>query len=145
VWAGALGCWLMAMAPRAQGQPYWNANTSLTNLPVNLETHALSNLTSQPITIRPGYSLGVQFNVGATNTATNGVVARVNLSVDGTNWTSSTSFWLQVPSADVGGRWFTNIPPSAFEAARFFRITSVSNAHGDTLWVTNIIISRFNR
>jgi hypothetical protein len=49
------------------------------------------------------------------------------------------------PTVENPTRWYTNLPAAVFDAARQFRITSVSNGHGDALWVTNLVITRVNR
>jgi hypothetical protein len=130
----------------AQAQPYpntWYAMTNNPTWPVLMTANSVSNLTSQPVQVRPDRGIGIQIMHNGHASGTNAIGLFCDVSVDGTNWTTHAPLLANSPvKAAAPHRYWTNFPAVLTEGARFFRITSVSNGNGNDLYITNLWVTR---
>jgi hypothetical protein len=126
-----------------------NYGTTVVTGPYMVTTGASSNLTSIPIPVKPGYGVGIEAYFAGTNAGTALLVLNIDTSQDGSTWTTrAPGTGLRVGFVMNGAtatRAYTNLPSALFDSAHSIRITQVTNAHTDSLFVSNIVAYRVAR
>ena len=134
---------LVPFAANAQYHP--NLYRSLT-LPSNsiLVAGATSNYTATA-TLRQGVGLSILADFWTTNASTAGVGFHFDISADGVNYTTTKPIKLVYPlNGTTPVRVWTNYAPKVLSNIRSIRLTSITNGHDASIWVSNVVISYSN-
>lgn len=138
-----VGSLLAAICAPCNAQTFPNTFYGLTNVTALIAPTCMTNLTSQPITVRPGYGGGFAVTMLGSNSATGNLVIGVDVTADGTNWTTHAPIQLVLP---LGGAAYvrvgSNIPPAILDCWRYYRATWVSNQTAQCLYLTNLVATR---
>ncbi len=138
-------CFLLFPAPaHAQLTPvnYVNAISNVTLLIPGAKTTA-SNALAQGVSIRQGFGCSIMASVATTNAS--GTTTNLTLfwccSQDGTNFSNLPAF---STTHNIQGvtNWisYTNIAPDILNNVAKIRILQWTNAHTDSVWLTNVMV-----
>ncbi len=130
--------------PAARGQAYTNVYGPnfyhpLTNFPITLTAGQTLALTSERMVVSPTRGIGFAMQVHGTNSCTGNVAAGLNVSIDGTTntQTTTTPYTLLVPLSNTAKQVSgTNVPPSSTGPGNNFRdfvVTSLTNPHTNSI------------
>lgn len=94
---------------------------------------------STVIALTPRKGVALLASVATTNAGTGPVLFVFDLSADGTNYTTGQPITFAAPlNGTAGVIAFTNIGGPALDNVRFMRLTTISNLHSATAFVTNL-------
>ncbi len=126
----------------AGAQSVDNVITAVT-VPAVVVKEGTSNVVSQPFDIRPGYGVGFGVKFNGTNTGTDALTFSLQLSQDGTNWTTGYYTFAPVQNGTNTVIAYTNFPASLIDAAKQIRLATINNANTNySLFVSNVFFSR---
>lgn len=130
----------------ASAQVVANTYSNLTTLPAAITPGATSNLVSAPIFINPGYGVSLQVAVrGITGneTTTSNVVAKVNISMDGTNWLTTAPYSVTGVLSGTNTIVFgTNFAASSFDGFAKARVESITSSSISNIIPVSVMIGR---
>ena len=94
------------------------------------------------ITLYRDRGLSLFSTAAATNASTALVTIRMDVSYNGSNWTTTTPLqWSYPLNGTTPVTAWTNFPPSVLDNVKKARVSSVSNAHSASIHFTNVISS----
>lgn len=130
----------------ADAQQAANVWTNLATLPAVITPAATSNLVSAPVFINPGYGISLEVAVRGivgNETTTSNVTARVNLSLDGTNYLTTAPLALVGVLSGTNTIVFgTNFPASLFDGFAKARVESLTSASISNVIPVSVKIGR---
>lgn len=153
----AIGFWPVPQLEAQQGasvglQTRYTYLTNGTQLVQNgtnwIANNATVTITNVTFPIYRGRGMAFWINtIGTNSTTTNTFVAKINLTYDGTNYSTTSPIVIQCTQPGVGQQlYYTNVLADQFDNAKFGQLTSIQNSSiGATnfLSVSNIIVSAF--
>jgi hypothetical protein len=134
---------LAASLALASAQGLVNDVYALTNLPTIMAPSVISNITTTPIRIRQNQGVSFATALAVSNSGTALLTFYFNLSQDGTNYTTTNPLQFNVPcTGTTGVRAFTNFTDALLNNAAAIRLSIISNANANSLYLTNVVAGR---
>lgn len=140
--------WESLAPPQAQAQtPVGVAGApsfaAFTNMPTTVLLNSNAVINSGIITLRANQGIAILPIFAFTNgNAGTNVQFSFTGSPDLTNWTTSAVFSMTVAgNGSTGVVGYTNVPPTWLNNIRYLRVSSITNQHTSTLFLTNILYS----
>jgi hypothetical protein len=137
----AVTFFLLGFSASAQiSYPRTNVCAGYTVLPAT--TAQSLGFSTNEITLYRDRGLSLFSTAVATNASTALVTIRMDVSYNGSNWTTTTPLqWSYPLSGTSPVTAWTNFPPSVLDNVKKARVSSVSNAHSASIHFTNVISS----
>lgn len=133
----ALASFILAPVLRAQVTPTTIGLVS--GIPSNMALNTTSNITSGAITLRQGKGLALAFNLVAQGAGTSNTTFNADVSLDGTNYSTTHPISIIVPNNGTNAVTFwTNIPPTTLDNSVYLRFSQVICLQTNAL--TNITV-----
>lgn len=130
-------CFLF-LAWSAQAQIPTHTVGTFTNVPTVITTAGVSNVNSQVLLVQDR-GIAILPHFAGTNAGTANLRFTFELSADGTNWTTTTPLSFNVPmNGSTGVRFYTNFTSSQLGNVKWLRLAQITNAHTESLFVTNV-------
>jgi hypothetical protein len=82
--------------------------------------------------------LSMVVSVGTTNASSSPVTVWLDVSADGTNWTTTGPVVWSFTLSGTNAIAWTNFPKAALDNMRRVRVATLSNGHSGFVWVTNL-------
>lgn len=146
LFAAVLSLFALISIPPAQSQafilPTLTSQTGATNLLVTASS--TTNIFGPAVPVRKDRGLSILPQIGTTNSGTEAVTFNIQLSVDGTNWSTVGPGYALALNGATGVRGYTNIPPDVVNNVRYWRLGTIVNAHAASIWITNFTYSYNN-
>ena len=130
------------LPPPVLGQVTPTTWSAFTGVPAYVEGGAQSNLTSTAISVRKDRGLSIIPIFAGTNSGTANLIFTGKVSPDKTNWCTVTPFTYTVAmNGTTGVVGYTNWPPTLLNNVAWFQLTSISNGHTASVYITNVLWS----
>lgn len=137
--AGILALILCALPVTAQVQP--TVYDTFSSVTTGLQTNDVVTVTSSALDVPQGRALAIVPEFNMVSSASGNVVFTAQVSIDGTNYTTSSGLTHTVAAngtTTVRSLWL--LDPTELAAVRKIRISQISNA-ANAVRMTNIVIS----
>lgn len=134
----------LTIAKAAVGDPYSYEELILSTNKVAASTD--TTVTSEPFLIRGniGFAILPYFSIASASTAN--IVFRFKLSADGTNYTTTEPLTATIAANGTNAvRGYANFGPSTLNNVMWAKLSSVNNGATNTLSISNVVKSVYNR
>lgn len=138
--AAALVAVALAILPLAQAQVAPNNTGTLTSVTTGLATNDVVTVTSSAVDVPQGRALAFIPEFKLANSGTGNVVWTFQVSIDGTDWTTSSGLSHTVAAnGTTTVRSYYLLDPTELAAVRKVRLSQISNA-ANAVVLTNILV-----
>lgn len=125
------------LTPQTQAQPAWGSWT--TNVTLTITNAQTLTLNTPALYIRKNQGLAIMPWIVSGDAANGAVTFTFDVSIDGTNYTTSTPFtYAPTLNGTTSVKGFTNWSSEILNNARYIRLRSIANAHTNTIYCTNL-------
>lgn len=126
-------------SPPACAQITPNNFSAFSNMPTTMPGSSTSNVVSAAVSVRPGKGLALLTHCKGDDVGTGTLVAKFNLTVDGTNWTTTTPLaitnTLNGTNVVIDYKLFT---ADSLDNVRSIRLQTIQNTATNSVGITNI-------
>ena len=113
------------------------------SVPLVVPTGVTTNVASAAIAVYRDRGLAILPLISSTNASTSNVVFSFQVSVDATNWSTSTINVTNALSGTTGQLNYNLIPRTTLDNVRYLRLWQISHTHTASAFITNVTWSAF--